>query len=102
MVVFPAFFPNKSRKLCFVINVLNNKTIILLSVAEYRLILANSAILSYLILSYLILSHLILSYLILSYLILSYPSIRSDEGLTLETSAFRISVRWPIYIYQLR
>ena len=25
-------------------------------------------------------------------------SIRSDEGLTLETSAFRISVRWPIYI----
>ena len=23
---------------------------------------------------------------------------RSDEGLTLETSAFRISVRWPIYI----
>ena len=24
--------------------------------------------------------------------------IRSDEGLTLETSAFRISVRWPIYI----
>ena len=25
-------------------------------------------------------------------------SIRSDEGLTLETSAFRIPVRWPIYI----
>ena len=25
-------------------------------------------------------------------------SIRSDEGLTLETSDFRISVRWPIYI----
>ena len=25
-------------------------------------------------------------------------SIRSDEGLTLKTSAFRISVRWPIYI----
>ena len=25
-------------------------------------------------------------------------TIRSDEGLTLETSAFRISVRWPIYI----
>ena len=25
-------------------------------------------------------------------------SIRSDEVLTLETSAFRISVRWPIYI----
>ena len=24
--------------------------------------------------------------------------IRSDEGLTLETSAFRISVQWPIYI----
>ena len=24
--------------------------------------------------------------------------LRSDEGLTLETSAFRISVRWPIYI----
>ena len=24
--------------------------------------------------------------------------IRSDEGLTLETSAFRSSVRWPIYI----
>ena len=29
--------------LCFVINVLNNKTIILLNLAEYRLILANSA-----------------------------------------------------------
>ena len=27
-----------------------------------------------------------------------YKWIRSDEGLTLETSAFRISVRWPIYI----
>ena len=25
-------------------------------------------------------------------------ALRSDEGLTLETSAFRISVRWPIYI----
>ena len=25
-------------------------------------------------------------------------SIHSDEGLTLETSAFRISLRWPIYI----
>ena len=25
-------------------------------------------------------------------------SIRSDEELTLETSAFKISVRWPIYI----
>ena len=24
--------------------------------------------------------------------------IRSDDGLTLETSAFRIPVRWPIYI----
>ena len=24
--------------------------------------------------------------------------IQSDEGLTLEMSAFRISVRWPIYI----
>ena len=29
--------------LCFVINVLNNKTIILLNLAEYRLVLANSA-----------------------------------------------------------
>ena len=28
----------------------------------------------------------------------SHVFIRSDEGLTLETSAFRISVRWPIYI----
>ena len=28
----------------------------------------------------------------------SSERIRSDEGLTLETSAFRISVRWPIYI----
>ena len=27
-----------------------------------------------------------------------YRALRSDEGLTLETSAFRISVRWPIYI----
>ena len=43
MVVFPAFFPNKRRKLCFVINLLNNKTIILLSLAEHRLHLANSA-----------------------------------------------------------
>ena len=25
-------------------------------------------------------------------------AIRSEEGLTLETSAFRISARWPIYI----
>ena len=25
-------------------------------------------------------------------------AIRSNEGLTLETSAFRVSVRWPIYI----
>ena len=41
---FPSFFfPNKRRKLCFVINVLNNKTIILLNLAEYRLILANSS-----------------------------------------------------------
>ena len=30
-------------KLCFVINVLNNKTIVPLNLAEYRLILANSA-----------------------------------------------------------
>ena len=43
MVVFPAFFLNKRRKLCFVINVLNNKTVILLSLAVYRAILANSA-----------------------------------------------------------
>ena len=28
----------------------------------------------------------------------SWRWIRSDEGLTLETSAFRISERWPIYI----
>ena len=28
----------------------------------------------------------------------SQSKLRSDEGLTLETSAFRISVRWPIYI----
>ena len=27
--------------------------------------------------------------------------VRSDEGLTLETSAFRISVRWPIYHDQI-
>ena len=27
--------------------------------------------------------------------------VRSDEGLTLETSAFRICVRWPIYHYQI-
>ena len=32
-----------SIKLCFVINVLNNKTVIPLSLAEYGLILANSA-----------------------------------------------------------
>ena len=38
-----AFFSNKRRKLCFVINVLNNKTITLLNLADYRLILANSA-----------------------------------------------------------
>ena len=43
MVVFPAFISNKRRKLCFVINVLNNKTIILRNLAEYRLILANLA-----------------------------------------------------------
>ena len=47
MIVFPAFFFQrkkiKRRKLCFVINVLNNKTIILLNFAEYRLILAHSA-----------------------------------------------------------
>ena len=42
MVIFPAFFSNKRRKLCFAINVLNNKTIILPNVAEYGLILANS------------------------------------------------------------
>ena len=30
--------------------------------------------------------------------VVSPSSIRSDEGLTLETSAFRVSVRWPIYI----
>ena len=35
---------------------------------------------------------------VLSELFSSLDSIRSDEGLTLETSAFRISVRWPIYI----
>ena len=27
-----------------------------------------------------------------------FALIRYDEGLTLETSAFRISKRWPIYI----
>ena len=43
MVVFPAFISNKRRKLCFVINVLNNKTVIVRNLAEYRLILANSA-----------------------------------------------------------
>ena len=37
------FFSNKRRKLCFDINLLNNKTIILLNLAEYRLISANSA-----------------------------------------------------------
>ena len=31
---------------CFVINLLNNKTIILLNLAEYRLILADEAVLS--------------------------------------------------------
>ena len=43
MVVFQLFFPNKRRKLRFVINALNNKAIILLNLAEYRLILTNSA-----------------------------------------------------------
>ena len=43
MVVFPCFFPHKRRNLCFAINVLNNKTIILLNFAEHRLILANSS-----------------------------------------------------------
>ena len=37
MVVFPTFFPNKRRRLCFVINVLNTKEINLLNLAEYRL-----------------------------------------------------------------
>ena len=44
MVVFPAFFPiNVENCGYFVINVLNNKTIILLILAEYRLILVKSA-----------------------------------------------------------
>ena len=43
MVVFTALFPKKSGKLSFVINMLNNKTIILFNLAECRLILANSA-----------------------------------------------------------
>ena len=43
MVVFTAFFPKKSGKLSFVINMLNNKTIILFNLAECRLILAHSA-----------------------------------------------------------
>ena len=34
MVVFPVFFPTKHRKVCFAINVLNKKTIILLNVAD--------------------------------------------------------------------
>ena len=38
-----SFFSNKRRKLCFVINVLNNKTIILLNLGACRLILANLA-----------------------------------------------------------
>ena len=42
MLVFPGFFSNKRRKLFFVNNVLNNKTIILLRLAEHHLILANS------------------------------------------------------------
>ena len=40
---FSSLFSNKRRTLCFVINVLNTKKIILLKLAEYRLILANSA-----------------------------------------------------------
>ena len=40
---FSSFFSNKRSKLCFVINVLTNKTSILFNLAEYRLILANSA-----------------------------------------------------------
>ena len=43
MVVYPALFSTKRRKLCFVINLFNNNTIILLILVEYRLILANSA-----------------------------------------------------------
>ena len=35
-------FKNVTR--CFVINLLNNKTIILLNLAEYRLILADEAV----------------------------------------------------------
>ena len=45
MVIFPAFFPNKHRKLCFVINVLNNETIILLNLAEFCLVLVSGNIL---------------------------------------------------------
>ena len=43
MVVFPALFSNEGRKLCFVIDVFNNKTMILLNLTETRLILTNSA-----------------------------------------------------------
>ena len=38
---------------------------------------------------------IIISIIIIS---ISIIIIRSDEGLTVETSAFRISVRWPIYV----
>ena len=42
--VFIFFFSSFSAiKLCFVFNVLNNKTVILLNLVEYPLILANSA-----------------------------------------------------------
>jgi len=34
----------KNVTICFVINLLNNKTIILLNLAEYRLILADEAV----------------------------------------------------------
>ena len=37
------FFSNKHRRLCSVINVLHNKTIIPPNLAEYRLTLGNSA-----------------------------------------------------------
>ena len=55
---------------CFVINLLNNKTIIMFNRAEYRLILADSAYGRRIIVK-----------------ISSENWIRSDEGLTLETSA---------------
>ena len=40
--IFQLFYNNR-RKLCFVVNVLNNKTIILLNLVEYRMILSNPA-----------------------------------------------------------